>query len=160
MTPGVTITRDETKSLLANILKMASRRVLIGIPADSPSRDGETLSNAAIGYLQENGSTIKNIPPRPFLIPGVEAARPRAIDALEKYAGQALSDPETIDKGLHAAGMIARDSVKQRIISQEGFEVLSDRTLKARRKKGFKGEKALIRTGQLLNSISYVVGQK
>lgn len=158
---SVKITKDDTDKVLANIQKMAGARLLVGIPAEKAPRKGDPITNASLGYIHENGSSARNIPPRPFLVPGVRAATPKCIDVLKKAGKAALSEgPSALDKGLNAAGLIAQNVVKQRIRLQEGFAPLAEGTIKARKRKGFHGEKALIRTGQLMNSITYVVRGK
>ena len=157
----VEVVKDITDKVLANIQKMASQRLLIGIPAQKAARKGDPINNAALGFIHENGSPARNIPARPFLVPGVRAATPKCLSVL-KQSGQAAlkAGPEALEKGLNAAGLIAQSAVKRQIVSQEGFTPLKAGTLAARKRKGFKGDKALIRTGQLLNSITYVVREK
>jgi hypothetical protein len=79
---------------------------------------------------------------------------------MKNLAGQALTDASAVDQALNAGGLVAQSSVKKQIVSQEGFSPLKQGTLAARKRNGFNGTKALIRTGQLLNSISYVVREK
>ena len=157
---GVKITRDDSARVLQAIQNMAGKHVLVGIPADNNARKDGPITNAALGYIHENGSAAHNIPPRPFLVPGMKVAAPKCADVLKGYAKKAVTGDATIDQGLNAAGLIAQASVKKRIVSQEGFTPLKAATLAARKRKGAKGEKALIRTGQLLNSITYVVRKK
>lgn len=156
----VQVTKDDVKKVLANIEAMAGKELLIGIPAEKSPRKGDPITNASLGYIHENGSPARNIPARPFLVPGVKKATPKAIAAMKKLAGDALTDRNATDKALNAAGLIAQASVKRQIVSQEGFTPLKAGTLAARKRSGAKGTKALIRTGQLLNSITYVVRGK
>lgn len=154
---SVTVTRDDSKRIIAAIEAMAKKRVLIGIPGDGSPRKDSKIGNAALGYIHENGSAARNIPARPFLIPGVRSVGDQAADVLKNAAKKAVTGESTIDKGLHAAGMIAQNAVKMRIRNQEGFAPLANSTLRARKRKGKEGTKALIRTGQLINSIKYVI---
>ena len=157
---SVTVTRDNAKSVIAAIQDMAKKHVLVGIPSSENGRNDGSIGNAALGAIHENGSGVRNIPARPFLKPGVAAAADQCVKVLKSAAQNAFTDKNAIDKGLNAAGLIAQASVKKRIVSQEGFTPLKAATLAARKRKGAKGEKALIRTGQLLNSITYVVREK
>ena len=157
---SVTVTRDNSKNVLAAIQDMAKKHVLVGIPSSENGRNDGSIGNAALGAIHENGSGVRNIPARPFLKPGVAAAADQCVKVLKSAAQNAFTDKNAIDKGLNAAGLIAQASVKKRIVSQEGFTPLKAATLAARKRKGAKGEKALIRTGQLLNSITYVVREK
>lgn len=154
----VEVVKDITDKVLANIQEMAAKRLLIGIPAEKAPRKGDPITNAALGFIHENGSPARNIPARPFLVPGVRAATPKCLAVLKQAGKVSLTlGPEALDKGLNSAGLIAQSAVKKRIVSQEGFAPLQPGTIMARKRKGFKGEKTLIRTGQLLNSITYVV---
>lgn len=157
MKKGMTVTRDEVENLLKNVQSMTGKQVLIGIPAEKDSRRGAPIGNAGIGFIQENGSPANNIPARPFLVPGVRQATPMAIKELQKAAVDGLQDPLAVDRGLNAAGLIAQAAVKNRIRNSVGFAPLASSTIAARRARGAVGTKPLIRTGQLLNSITYVV---
>jgi hypothetical protein len=164
---------------------MTGRYVLVGVADNDNDRSEDPgIGNAAIAYINDNGSAKLNIPARPFMVVGVQQSLPKATAALKSYAKQALTkrDPSKIEQGMAAAGMIARDAVKKRITSQEGFAPLSFYTLQSRlkggwfaglkearssgsfggakRKGGFSGTKALIVTGSLLNSITYVVKKR
>lgn len=157
---GIEITLDGSKSIIHAIQEMAKKQVMVGILSEKSPRKGEPITNAAIGFIHENGSAAQNIPPRPFLVPGVNAASNKIADVLKGFAAKAVTGQATIDQGLIAAGLLAQSSVKNRIRSGEGFAPLKPATLAARKRKGAQGEKALIRTGQLLNSISFVVRSK
>jgi phage gpG-like protein len=156
---SLTTVKDITDQVMKSIHAMSKQQVLIGIPADAKARpDDAWVTNAQLGYLHEFGSPARNIPARPFLIPGVKAATERCEKILKDSARHALShDTNAIERGLNQAGLMAQASVKQTLKQGEGFAPLKESTLQARRRKGFKGESPLIRTGQLLNSITYVV---
>lgn len=155
------VTRDILDKVTASLAAMGKRRVMIGIPSPENVRNGDAIGNAALGYVHEHGSVANNIPARPFLVPGVKAAEPQALKSLKASAQQTLSgNASALDRGLNTAGLMAQSSVKRTIKAGEGFAPLAGSTLAARRRKGFKGEKPLIRTGQLLNSITYVVREQ
>lgn len=136
------------------------------------------VNNATLGYIHETGSPAQGIPARPFLIPGVQSARKDVTNALKSAAKQALNgDKRAVEKGLERAGMIAQAAVRE-AITHGSFEPLAESTLKARARRGRKGAKAelkaraegaepsnalakpLIDTGQLRNSVTYVVRKK
>ena len=96
----------------------------------------------------------------PHLRPGVEEALPAITAELEKAAGRALETPAAYEVGLEKAGIKAVASVRKQIVSQQGFPELAKGTLRARARKGFKGTKRLIQTGQYLNAITHVVRAK
>lgn len=152
------ITKDLTGAVMQTLRGLADRRVLVGIPADKNARKDRPIGNAALGYLHENGSPAQNIPARPFLMPGMKAASKECADILKKAAQQGLGhEAGAMEKGLNAAGLHAQATVKQTLKDGEGFAPLKPSTLAARTRKGFKGAKPLVRAGQLMNSITYVV---
>ena len=154
---GLTITKDNTKKFFAGLRALTKQEVMVGIPQEKAQREGDPASNALIGYTMEFGSPLNNIPPRPFLIPGVQSAKEQITKKLGNAAKVLLENPETsIDTQLGAAGMVASNSVKRKI-TQGPFEPLAEATLAARRRRGRTGEKPLIDTGQLRNSITYVI---
>ena len=157
----VKMTKDNVSNVLRSIQQLASNEVLIGIPASTTDRkDGEPINNATIGYIQETGSPANNLPARPFLVPGVESAQKAATDELKKGAGAAMSgDAMGADKALHRAGITASNAVKGKINSGVPPE-LAKSTLAARRRRGRTGTTPLIDTGELRNSITYVIRKK
>ena len=147
---------DKVSSVIKSIHKMQKARVYVGIPESENNRSDGKIGNAGIGYVQEFGSPAQNIPARPFLVTGVKAVQDEVIEILSDGAKNVL-DEKSITAALTKAGIKATNSVKATITKGEGFEALSDATIKARQRKGFKGIKPLIRTGQLRNSINYIV---
>ena len=157
---SVKIVKDDTKRILSAISSMTEKEVLVGIPSKENHRNGSARTNSEIGYINEKGSPLQNIPARPWLVPGVESATKKIIGVLERSAKKAVVEKGAIEKGLNAAGIIAQSSVKNYIRKGENFKPLSDATLKSRKSKGFLGEKPLIETGQLINSVTYVIRKK
>jgi hypothetical protein len=112
--------------------KLSRTRVLVGIPADTTERRmtayqeahnmlrggkaPESINNAALGYIHEFGSPARNIPGRPFLVPGVKNSRGRWEKYLRQVAKAALEGQDGImDRALNAAGQVAVDAVKATI---------------------------------------------
>jgi hypothetical protein len=158
---AVKMTKDNVSSVLRSIQQLASNEVLIGIPATTTERqDGEPINNATIGYIQERGSPVNNLPARPFLVPGVEAAQKAATDELKKGADAAMSgNALAADRALHRAGITASNAVKAKINSGVP-PALAESTLAARRRRGRTGEVPLIDTGSLRNAVTYVLRKK
>lgn len=173
---SVTATGEGLAGILAALQILGKTDVMVGIP-HGESRADAGLTNAEIGYTQENGSPLQNIPERPFLMPGVEAVQDQIADRLGKAAMAAMDGlPAAVVRQLNAAGMLAQNSVRATINSGE-FEPLALSTIKKRARKGRKGArkylrqleqgpadsnlvKPLIDTGQLRNSITYVLRDK
>ena len=96
----VTVTRDIAGKVLANIRAVPQKKLLVGIPAEENARGGE-IGNASLGFIHEYGSPARNIPARPFLIPGVQDAEPQAVAMLAKPTGDALEKGvNVLTKGL------------------------------------------------------------
>ena len=178
MIPG--IKTDNMDKLMEGLQALSGKAVYVGIPDSTAGRtpeEGEKspASNAVIGYVQETGDPERNLPARPFLVPGVESAED-AINGRLAKAGVAAMDGnvEVVNASMEAAGMAAASAVKRKINSGE-FDPLSEATLKARARRGRKGAKKelarraagedpgtefarpLVDTGQLRNSVTYVV---
>jgi hypothetical protein len=162
---GVKVTVDKTADILRAFKALTSREVLIGIPDVNAARkadgdDPSPISKAAIGYIMENGSPIKNIPARPFLVPGVQSIKDKAIARL-KIAGQAAleGDIKQIDKQLEAIGIMGMRAVQEKM-ADGPFAPLAESTLKARKRRGRTGTKPLLDTGALRQAITYVIRDK
>lgn len=160
------ITKDNWRGIQDAVASLTQQDILVGIPASETDRyeadgpdDRKTggISNAELGYINEMGSPAKNIPPRPFLNPGVKRVQDKTVMRQKKAANLALAGRKAdVMKELNSIGLTAQHSVKNMI--REGLEpALSPTTLAMRKRNGHMGEKPLIRTGQLLNSIDYVI---
>jgi hypothetical protein len=180
---NVTIEEDRLGEVNAALTRLSHMAVLVGIPSDreqphqggSPgatvgteARPGEPIGNAALGYIHEFGSPINNIPPRPWLVPGLDESKTQWSRYLED-AGKAALEGKTdkVDEALNKAGMYAVSSVQLRI--RRGIPPpLAASTVAARRRRStgstYRRQATaanlttpLYDTGNLLNSISYVV---
>lgn len=151
------VKKDITKKIMASLKSIGRRQVLVGVPQDEDSRSGEPIGNASLARIHETGSPARNIPARPFLVPGVEQASKDSAEILKRGAVKLLDGTGTMEQSLNQVGLNAQSKVKLRIVNQVGFAPLKAGTIAARKRDGRKGEKALIRTGELLNSIKYVI---
>lgn len=159
------VTNDFTTEFNNIIQGLKKSQVLVGVPEEKSTRkeakDTNGINNATLLAINEYGSPVNNIPSRPVLTIGIRNAK----DEIAKQFGLAASvsldkGVSSVDRYLERAGIIASNSVKKTINSGEGFRGPAESTLKSRESKGFKGTKSLIVTGQLRNSITYVVTKK
>jgi phage gpG-like protein len=152
---------DKLPKLLAAMNSLTMKDVMVGIPKEETARDDTgPLNNATIGYIMEHGAPEANIPARPFLIPGVEACKDKVAKQLAGAAkGAVQGNAIGIEEGLERAGLLAQNSVRAKINSGIGPS-LAPSTIAARKRRGRTGTKPLIDTGQLRNSITYVVRSK
>ena len=133
--------------------------VLVGVPADKITRK-DVMTNASLAYIHDQGSPAANIPARPFMRPGIMEVKDFIAKELEKGARGAMNgDAGAVDIALNRAGLKAQASIRGKI--NEGIAPeLAPSTLAARRARGRTGTKPLVDTGQLRNSINYVVRKK
>jgi hypothetical protein len=160
----VTITmtvKDNFGKLDKSMRAMLKNEVLVGVPQDKSSRnDGSGVNNATLAYIHNTGSPSQNIPPRPFMEPGVEAVREKIEKRMKRIGELALKgNLQAVSVGFEGLGAIVRDSIKN-IINQGNFTPLAASTLEARRRRGRKSKKPLVDTGEMRNSINYVVRKR
>jgi hypothetical protein len=172
---------DKANKLVNSLLSATKKRVLVGVPQEDPDRwkneDGKrkpdsTINNAALAYIHDNGSPKANIPPRPFMIPGIQSVQERINASLLAAAQAALEeDKGGVDIHLNKAGLIAQNGIRKVINQGEGFDPLKRETKlarlrrrkatrewsKERREEVLESMHPLIDTGQLRNSITYVI---
>lgn len=158
--PETKVTSDFTAQFNKIVKSFKSDAVLVGIPQEEASREGSSLiNNATLLAINEFGSPLNNIPPRPVMKIGIKKAQGEIAEQFKFAAREALTQLSEAPLNIYynRAGLIASNSVKKVINAQEGIKSPAESTLKARKSKKFKGTKALIVTGQLRNSITYVV---
>ncbi len=93
------------------------------------------------------------------MVPGITRAKKKIAETLGLSALNVVRGNGSMDKGLNKAGLIAQASIRE-VINEGIPPPLAPETLKARKRRGRTGEKPLVDTGQLRNSISYVVKEK
>jgi hypothetical protein len=159
MKSAMTTVIDRTNKLSDALLSLTKKDVYVGIPQDNNTREANDSSfgNAAIGWLNQRGSPLLNIPARPHLDVGIVAAQERITNVL-RTAGKAALDGDTAaaEAGLMAAGQIGADSVRKTILDVIPPS-LADDTLAARRRRGHESETPLNETGEYRNNITYVL---
>ena len=158
------ITQDYTDKLDAVIKSLQGAQVLVGIPEAATDRkkdeDGP-ITNAALLALNEFGSEALHIPPRPVMEIGLKKAKDQIAEQFKKAAQVPLKAGATpIFRFFERAGIIAANSIKKVINSQQDIVPPSAATLAIRQAAGFKGTKALVVTGQMRNAITSVVTGK
>lgn len=177
MSSNVQATGNGLLDILQAVAELSNVDVLVGIPHGETRTDGDGLTNAQIGYLQETGSPAMNIPARAFLVPGVEDVQDVVGDKLVKAVDAAITgNHKRIMFLLESAGMQAMSSVRAYFVNGE-FEPLSLATIRARARRGRKGAKKylkqlklgpvesglvrpLIDTGQMRKSVTYIIMKK
>ncbi len=157
--PTLTVTEDFTTEFNAIVAKFKKDTVLVGIPEEDNARTKSgTIGNAALLAINNFGSPANNIPARPVMEIGIGRAQGEIAEEFRSAAAKAFSGSTgAVSAAYQRAGIIASNSVKKVINDQIGIAGPSDATIAARESRGFKGEKALLVTGQMRNAITYVV---
>ena len=146
----VTKTADNSASLKQAVAYLLKSVVVVGIPDSTAERQPEPgekapPSNAIIGYWQEFGVPEKNIPARPFLLPGCESVKDAVAMRLAKAGEAALTgNASAVEAGLTAVGMIAASAVQAKI-TDSPFAPLAQSTIEARARRGQAGAKSYIK---------------
>lgn len=146
---------NRLEKFIGDLRTAAEKGVYVGIPSEKTKRKDGKITNAEIGYINEFGSPKQGIPARPFLNPAIRNNSKRIAALLEPDISAPANDAHLI-----RAGEFASAKVKAYITNQTGFVPLAQATINARkrkRKNGRAGTKALIDTGQLRQSIHYLV---
>lgn len=174
---------DNLPTIERRFSDLSNMELLVGVPEEETDReDSQEPTNAFIAYINDNGSPAMNIPARPFMRPGMEMAKSQVLQKMKAGANGALSGVDSaIMKALMESGLICQRSIRTKI--NEGIPPpLSDATLQhrmensgssvagaagnelARRDVGNRASmalaKPLINTGQLRNSINFVIKRK
>ena len=147
--------KDMGKAKIERELRAARKLVaLVGIPSDAKRHeDNPNIGLAEIAFIMENGSTVNNIPPRPFM------QQTRTMNE-KKVAGLSKKYLSAISTGK----MSAMDAIKKLGASYEGamkkiFLTGSFVGNAESTKKRKKSSKPLIDTGILRQSIKYKVAK-
>lgn len=174
-TPGRGPSLEKIKERIA---LLADLQILVGVPSDNKDReedDESGMTNAALAYVHDNGAPEQNIPPRPFMRPGIESVQPEIRRRLLKMAKDAVTKPgDSMAQQATAIGLRAKLAIQNKI--NEGIPPpLAESTLRRRAAKGRNGAqdelqrrregeapgtdlaKPLVDSGQMRNSINYVI---
>lgn len=159
-----TILKDNLPALKRAVRELTRRDVYVGVPNENAERQDPTdpVTNSQLGYIHEFGVPEKNIPPRPFLMPGVRNAKDEIVKHLKEAANRAIDgDMRGVEEEQNKTGLIAQGAVVEKI-SDGPFEPLKPSTIYRRqhRKPPRMGTQPLIDTGRLRSSITYVIRER
>lgn len=139
------------------LAELAKHKVMVGVPASKVGRKAGTINNATLAYIHEFGAPAAHIPARPFLGPAIEAMKETIKRRLNQAGKAAISgNYGLMMKILNALGLQGQNAVRAKL-NTGPFAPLAPSTIAARRRRGKRSVKPLIDTGQLRNSITYVV---
>lgn len=161
---------DKTNDLFKMLDDLTKLDVLVGVPQQKASRRTEEVNNAELAYLHTNGCPHRNIPPRPFLIPALNAHQKeiaeqqgRILKALfSASSNNATLGPASVGSQgkvmveMKKLGMMGQNYVKGWFVDPaNGWPPNAPATIA---RKG--SDRPLIDTAQLRNSITYVIRNK
>ena len=166
--PLVSVTaKINTKALNDTLKELSKKALYVGIAADSQHdmREDGGPNNSQLGYIHEFGSPSANIPPRPFLVPGVKSRQEHISSELGLAMKAALNDDKrSCDKILERLGISTAEAVKEYLRTAE-FTPLKPATIanryRSRMTEGKRdNEKRLIRdeSGKLVENPNFGVG--
>jgi len=158
MTPNISLSKSGPgiKRFQSALAKIAKSDVLVGIPQSRNSRKGEKIGNAALMYIQTNGSPGHKIPARPVIEPAIAADGNRqaiASDLQDAVKGMLNDNPTQATTALRRAGMDGSNAAKTWFTDPRN-NWPPNRPYTIRRKKS---DRPLIDTGDLRRAITYVV---
>lgn len=177
------VSRDSVAQLRDQLKKLAELEVLVGFPEDSSAREenlGEPeITNAALGYIHDNGDPDSRIPQREFMKPAMLEVQEPVTNMLMGLARGVLNSRGTdVEAGLHRIGSKVELAIKNKI--NEGIPPpLADSTVRNRARRGREGAmwelawraagvppgvdglaKPLVDTAQMRNAVKYVVRKR
>ncbi len=109
---------------------------------------------------RKTGPHAIDIPPRPWLRPGVEEAKDKIAKALLRGAKAVVAgNPDGARDGLDGAGLVAQASVMNKLTNGP-FTPLASSTLAKRRARGITRTNPLNDSGAMRNSVKYAIVKK
>jgi hypothetical protein len=150
------------QAMQAAMKELENIQVLVGIPEDESARQEGKITNAALMYIHSNGSPKQGIPARPVIEPALELNKERIGTVIGAAMKAAMAgDTSTMRQQLERAGLAGQNAAKDWFTNpSNNFAPLSEERRKQKEKKGSDIERPLIDTGDLQNSITYVVREK
>lgn len=147
--------KDLGKAKIERELRAARKLVaLVGIPSDAKRHeDDPNIGLAEIAFIMEKGSTVNNIPPRPFMQQTRIMNEKKVAGLSKKYLSAISTGKMSAMDAIKKLGASYEDAMKKIFISGT-FAPNAPST--ARRKKS---SRPLIDTGLLRQSIKYKVAK-
>lgn len=186
LTAQVTVTKDKLAILAKALAAASGRRVLIGFPRATATREqGSEVNNAELGYIHNYGAPEQNIPQREFMDPAFKSVLDKNISTLgaglkAMLAPGTTNALEALDRYLHKVGLQTQAAIKATIRAGLDPE-LAESTVRARiarrKSKPWKTKRTaavdaniaaglapgaglftpLIDTSRMLNAVTYVI---
>jgi hypothetical protein len=139
-----------------NSIKKVS--LYVGITEQTDDREYPArIGNIALAGILENGAPSMNVPPRPFMKPGLAAVKNEAREMMKKAATNLYEGKN--DLALAVLEELGRKSVQsiQGMIGSNVPPRLDPGSVKRRKRRGIESTDTLVETQQLKESITYEI---
>lgn len=156
----LTETKDKFNEVFEKLKKLSGKDVLVGVPQEKTGREvakdlgtrKSMVTNAELMFIHTNGSELLNIPKRPTIEPTIEQNQEAIARKIKKIVLDLLSSSnDNSDAELEKIGLWIVNKVRAKFGSDE----LAPNAPSTIRTKG--SDRPLIDTGQLRNSVTYVI---
>lgn len=150
------VRKDIYKQVKKNLLEFSKLDLLVGVPQEKTEREdtSRSITNAELMFIHTNGSPVKNIPKRPTIEPTIEENKEIIADKFKKIVNRILSNKSDGRVELEKLGIWTVNKIKAKF----GSDDLVPNSPQTIARKG--DNNPLIDTGQLRNSITYVIRRK
>lgn len=149
----IKVKKDNTKELLKRLESMKNFDLLVGVPQEEAEREDNEITNAQLMFIHSEGSPVHNIPPRPVIDITLKEEKGKINEKFKKALNIVLGGGSPRVE-LEKLGIYVVNKIKAKFGSED-LAPLKPATIKA---KG--SDRPLIDTGQLRNSITYIVRKK
>lgn len=172
---------DVEAKILSHLKELVKKGIYVGIPEEYAPREGQGMNNATLLYIHTKGSPVNHLPARPLIEPAIQDPdnAARIADDLGEVSRAVLDGNYTRAENLMSVtGQDAVNMIDNWFEDpKNGWPPDKPATVKAKMRKKFKskakrkeafadyeaglgGNTVLVSTGQMRNSITYVVGDK
>ena len=147
------------KVLMDKLNTMFAKPIIARVGWLESQHEPNGVQTGYVAMIQEYGYVPKNIPPRPFFRPTIEA-RSNVWQKIIAYGAQHIMDGNATltDVMTHIADQAAGDF--RRAIAKVSTPALKPSTLAARRSRGNSSQKPLSDTRTMMQSLTYTVTNK
>lgn len=153
---SIKVRKDIYKQVKKKLLDFSKQDLLIGVPQEKTQREGNerSITNAELMFIHTNGSPARNIPKRPTIEPTIDENKAKITEKFKNAVNKILQNKGDGKDDLEKLGLWIVNKVKARFGSDE----LAENAPSTIAKKG--SDRPLIDTGQLRNSVTYVIRNK
>lgn len=153
---SIKVRKDIYKQVKKNLLEFSKLDLLVGVPQEKTEREdtSRSITNAELMFIHTNGSPLKNIPKRPTIEPTIEEQKERIEKMFSSAVNKILAHKGDGRDDLEKLGIFLVNKIKAKFGSDE-LAPNAESTIAHK-----KSDRPLIDTGQLRNSITYVVRKK